>query len=167
MPKVSSERALDTKIIDFTIVLYRRIRVGPIRNNNSFMFINERLKKNDSRNLDYNLRNSNNLIEPMAKSKCGEKTFDLQNLCKFCKIAPYLKFCMKIHNAIKISMLNSILGKIEEKKISKSKNLKKFSFKKIITLVVLARKSVSFISKISTKNKKNPKKKPEKQPNLI
>ncbi|RNA28073.1 hypothetical protein BpHYR1_049230 [Brachionus plicatilis] len=39
----------------------------------------KRPKKNDSRNLNLNLRNSNNLIEPMAKSKFGEKTFELIN----------------------------------------------------------------------------------------
>jgi len=31
--------------------------------------------KNDSRNFSYNLRNSANLIEPMAKTNSGEKTF--------------------------------------------------------------------------------------------
>ncbi|RNA22415.1 hypothetical protein BpHYR1_030522 [Brachionus plicatilis] len=37
--------------------------------------LKNRLLKNDSRNLSYNLRNSENLIEPMAKTNSGEKTF--------------------------------------------------------------------------------------------
>ncbi|RNA37850.1 hypothetical protein BpHYR1_037410 [Brachionus plicatilis] len=37
--------------------------------------LKNRLLKNDSRNLSYNLGNSENLIEPMAKTNSGEKTF--------------------------------------------------------------------------------------------
>ena len=43
---------------------------------NSPVNLKEKLKKNDSRNLNYILRNNNNFIEPMAKSKSGEKTFE-------------------------------------------------------------------------------------------
>ncbi|RNA15033.1 hypothetical protein BpHYR1_035886 [Brachionus plicatilis] len=45
-----------------------------------------KLKKNGSRNLKYNLRSSDNLIEPLSKTANGEKTFEyfytrLMNSC--------------------------------------------------------------------------------------
>ncbi|RNA42451.1 hypothetical protein BpHYR1_052325 [Brachionus plicatilis] len=38
--------------------------------------IQMKLNKNDSMNLKYNLRNSENLIEPMSKTAIGEKIFE-------------------------------------------------------------------------------------------
>ncbi|RNA21138.1 hypothetical protein BpHYR1_053191, partial [Brachionus plicatilis] len=42
---------------------------------NSSENLKDRLIKNDSRTLSYNIRNSADLIEPMAKTNSGEITF--------------------------------------------------------------------------------------------
>ncbi|RNA17028.1 hypothetical protein BpHYR1_005394 [Brachionus plicatilis] len=54
---------------------HRFIRKNTLFYHNSPENLKNRFLKNDSRNLSYNLRNSANLIELMAKTNSGEKTF--------------------------------------------------------------------------------------------
>ncbi|RNA44378.1 hypothetical protein BpHYR1_026182 [Brachionus plicatilis] len=59
--------------------------------------LKEMLKKNDSRNLNYNLRNSNNLIEPMAKWKCE---INVELVVKFFQITILIEYKIFRQNKI-------------------------------------------------------------------
>ena len=64
------------------------------------------LIRNDSRNLNYNLRNSVNLIEPMSKIIKGEKTFEYF-YSKLINSFVIKRSMIKI-SSFKLSMFNNI-----------------------------------------------------------